>query len=181
MKKIALAILLTTPALALANPGYYIQSEVGPSLSSIITGGGAGLNGGYLWGDNSLNYGIEAGMAGNAGMEFFCNASSINLSLLGVLKYYFQSGFVTFAKAGLSYTDQTISDDFGYGSISVNGVGPEAALGIGYQFNPNWEMDLTAEAATYKPFGAQDNSGSNGDNSYMYSGGLFLGLTYHFA
>jgi len=175
MKKLILAAMMLIPAITLANPGNYLQVEAGPNLAP-LPGGAIGLNVGHLWGGNHFNYGVEAGITTGIGMGLFSNDSITDLVIgtAGVAKYTFDSGFLVLGKAGIAYVNQ--SD----GALSISGFGPKAELGIGYQFNPKWEMDLTGEATFAKAFGVPVR---NPDGSYngTYSGGLFLGTTYHFA
>ncbi len=112
---------------------------------------------------------------GSMGDGFFDTATTgIDLSALAVARYTFNSGFLVIGKAGIAYLNQS---DVG---LSISGFGPKVALGIGYQFNPRWEMDLTAEATAARVFGAASNN-DDGSANLTYSGGLFLGVTYTFA
>ena len=180
MKKLLLAIVILIPAVAMANPGAYIQGQVGFSASTPAIGNSGGIGGGYLWGDNALNYGteIDALTYSGKGYQVFANekGSGTDVSLLGVIKYTFQSNFVTFAKAGVAISNQTETYRYQYlgqTSESATAVLPEAALGIGYQFNPHWEVDLTQD----NTFGKVMSDGRN----VLARSSLLLGITYHFA
>lgn len=107
----------------------------------------------------------------------------VNLDLLGILKYTFNNGIALFAKGGAAYTNQhlnisesvTIYNSTATQTLDTSGhkFAPEAALGIGYQFNPNLEMDLTANTV-FAGNGSQNNPAAT-------NSALMLGLTYHFA
>lgn len=206
MKKlIPLLFLLLSPVAASANAGYYLQGEGGIvaatprsdlSHSFIPLSGGAGgrISGGYLWGDNNFNYGLESGIfyaphVTEEGDNYFIlgtedmKYSIVNVDLLGVLKYTFNNGIALFTKGGFAYSHQhvkvtdtttlfngTTTDTYdGSGSK----IAPDAAIGIGYQFNPNIEMDLTANTVFISHGSASNPASPNGS--------LMLGLTYHFA
>lgn len=158
MKKVILAALALIPALAFATPGAYVQLGAGGNwvdsdASGVdnLTGWSGQVGAGYLWGDNTINYGLEADYtfypdSTTSGTGYDLKVNGYNISLLGVLKYTdCSSGFVAFAKAGAAYVNQKISGTvLGLsGSNTENKVAPEGALGVGYQFNPNWEVDLT--------------------------------------
>ena len=196
MKKVILAALALVPALAFANPGAYVQAQAGVNIVdsgltgvSTMTGFGGGLGAGYLWGDNTINYGLELDAIGypsssttDQGVDLTING--YNISLLGVLKYTSCStGFVAFGKAGAAYVHQKFTVDipgFGSANVSGNDVAPEVALGVGYQFNPNWEVDLTADWI----FGNSGNNNvfsNNGDFNTAQNGNVLAGVTYHFA
>lgn len=179
MKKLILALMLSIPAVALANPGAYIQGQIGFTISTPAIGNSGGIGGGYLWGENAFNYGAEIDVLtySGEGFQLFGNekGSGTDVSLLGIVKYTFQSGVVTFAKAGLAISNQTETYNFphlDHTSQSATAVLPEAALGIGYQFNPHWEVDVT-----------QDNTFGKvmSDGNVLARSSLLLGLTYHFA
>lgn len=194
MKKLALALLLF-PTLALAQPGTYFQGQLGGVY--LVDGnhfdflfGPTGATGrasvGHLWGNTNVNYGVEAGLA------YFSHASSTisifgdntlsysgyTSDILGVLKYNFDNGFNIFGKAGLAYLSQS-SNQTGsvMGTIvyqnatSGNKVGPEFAIGAGYQFTPNWEMNLTESTVLV--------SGVSAGNPVATTNMFLLGLAYH--
>jgi opacity protein-like surface antigen len=181
MKKLILAVMALIPTLALANPGYYIQGQVGPSMSIPGIGFAGGIGAGYLWGDNAFNYGAEINVLtySGIGVDIFSaltheHGSGTDISLLGVLKYTFPCGFITFGKAGFAISHQEQEFDLGYlgtQNTSSTALVPEAAIGMGYQFNPNWEMDLTAN----------HNRDNTNDNTDIFRTSILLGLTYHFA
>jgi hypothetical protein len=183
LNKILLAALVIVPVLAFANPGAYVETQAGLNMvdsgnSNIntSTGFGGAVGVGYLWGTNEIGYGLEMdgtwypnSTTDNQGVDFKTNG--YNVSLLGVLKYTdCSNGFVGLAKLGAAYVNQKITAT-GLGmstSAEDDQVAPEAALGVGYQFNPNWEMDLTANYV----YTANNNVANNGN--------LLLGVTYHF-
>jgi len=159
MKKVIIAALALVPALAFATPGAYVQVGAGgnwvdSATSNVdsLTGWSGQVGAGYLWGDNTVNYGLEADYtfypdSTTSGTGYDVKVNGYNISLLGVLKYTdCTSGFVAFAKAGAAYVDQKATltvTGFGSASATDNKIAPEGALGVGYQFNPNWEVDLT--------------------------------------
>jgi opacity protein-like surface antigen len=199
MKKVILATLALVPALAFATPGAYVLAQAGGNYvdsgsnnnnnnsNDALYGFGGGVGAGYLWGDNAVNYGLEVdgttypnstSSSSFPGGSVDTKINGYNISLLAVLKYTdCSSGFVAFAKAGAAYVSQKATV-----TLNVNGVGsvsgssdtetrfaPEGDVGIGYQFNPNWEMDLTA------------NYVYTNNNTVQNNGNLLLGVTYHFA
>lgn len=211
MKKIIiiLGIVLSIISIpAVANPGFYIQGQGGfvaiipggsdfeSDLFDLSDGGTGRLSGGYLWGDNNLNYGLETGVMiyPNArSSDSFLNLfdtkyEGFNLDLLGVLKYTFNCGFNVFAKAGLAYMHQhvttdsinfTLFDAVNVPSVQLadntgNKIAPEIAAGIGYQFNPNFEINLALMSAitgSTSPVAA---------NPVATTSSVMLGLAYHF-
>jgi len=197
-----LATLLLLPLSALATPGFYTQAEVGAiSLSdgnqSMFNFGknpsGAvyKLGAGYLWGDDNFNYGIETDVSylPHATLDsniYLADAKikykGLAVSLLGVMKYTFDNGFLAFVKAGGAYVRQTQNATLtvlGYTasdtSYTDHKYAPEAALGIGYKFNPNWEADLTADAIF-----AGKPSATNANQIVTASQTITLGVGYHF-
>jgi len=183
MKKVILAALALVPALAFANPGAYVQAQAGvnwidsgTSAVSSFTGFVGGVGIGYLWGDSTINYGLEAdslwypnSTTSYQGVNLKVNG--YNISLLGVLKYTdCATGFVAFAKAGAAYVNQDVTaSGLLTGTGTGNQVAPEGDLGVGYMFNPNWELDLTGNYV----YTDNTNTGNNAN--------LMLGLAYHFA
>lgn len=194
MKKLLMigGLLFLSPlASADSIPGFYVQGEAGASgtQGAFFFGPAARLSGGYLWAaDSHLAYGIESGVAYNKNkleLNLFDDTvttgyKSINLDLLGVLKYSFDSGFNVFGKAGANYSHVTTYIEDNQGNETDTGttpdqIFPEVALGMGYQFNQNVEMDLTASTSFTKA--------GSGKNSQIgtFNNNLMLGLTYHFA
>lgn len=183
MKKVILAALAFAPALALATPGAYVQLQAGGNLTdanssfnnSSFSGFAGGANIGYLWGDSSYNYGLEItglfypdSTTSNNGVNLKING--YNTGILGVLKYTdCTSGFSLFGKVGAVYVSQKVSGT-GAANFSTtnNQVAPEGDLGVGYQFNPNWELDLTGNYVWTNNTTANNNAN------------LLLGLTYRF-
>jgi hypothetical protein len=165
-------------------------------------GDGGRVSAGYLWGNNNVNYGVESGITyfaiKNSGDEQTTYGSTtstgnnqtrydgVNVDLLGVLKYTFNCGISVFSKAGGVYTYQHADNNY---NITTNGVMvenvqvtssgekiyPEVAVGMGYQFNPHFETDLTLT----KAFGSDYHSPYDSDPVNPPSS-LFLGVTYHF-
>jgi hypothetical protein len=195
MKKVLLAALALVPALALANPGTYVHADAGAnwvdtgiSGLSTFTGFAGGLGVGYLWGDNTINYGVELNgliypdsTTTDSGADFKING--YNISLLGVIKYTSCStGFVAFAKAGAAYVHQKLSVSFPGASFDTTGndIAPEVALGVGYQFNPNWEIDLTGDYVIGNS-GSNNVFSNNGDFNTAENYNALVGVTYHFA
>jgi hypothetical protein len=208
MKKLLLSLAFL-PVLAFANPGPYLQGELGATVITIDTSDGAvwdffsstsgfggRLSAGYLWGNNNFNYGLEVGGLYYPNIEFdeyvfgFDNEKfkydGYDLDLLGVLKYTFNNGFDVFAKAGGDYVHQHLTVD---ANVTIDGVtspsvrildttgstvAPEVALGLGWQFNPHWEADLTSSIAFV-------GSASLPNHPEATTSTLLLGLTYHFA
>ncbi len=188
MKKVILAALALVPALAFANPGAYVQLGAGgnwvdsdTSSFDSLTGFSGQVGAGYLWGDNTINYGLEAdatfypSSTSNKDILGYNTEAKIdgyNISLLGVLKYTSCStGFVAFAKLGGAYVNQkaTLSNTIFSASASDSQFAPEGALGVGYQFNPNWEVDLTG------------NYVYTNNNTVNNNANLLVSVAYHFA
>lgn len=183
MKKVILAALAFAPALALATPGAYVQLQGGYNLTdanssfnnSSFDGFAGGANIGYLWGDSSMNYGLEAtglwypnSTTSNNGNNLKING--YNAGILAVLKYTdCTSGFDIFGKLGAVYVNQKFTNSTTTYSTTNNQVAPEADIGVGYQFNPNWELDLTGNYVWTNNTTANNNAN------------LLLGLTYRFA
>ncbi len=199
MRSVFLAILLL-PSIALAQSGNYVQGQVGGVY--LVNGTQFGIygptgtawraSGGHLWGDNNFNYGIEAGLGyfPHATMEediFFIkdtlDYSGYSADLLGVLKYTFNSGFDLFGKAGLAYLNQKSTaksslNSYGmdiYARHSMDGskIGPELAIGLGYQFTPAWEASLTESTVFISNKISQNNAVATTNT-------LLFGLSYHF-
>jgi hypothetical protein len=226
LKPFVLGTILTfCPLAAMASPGYYVQGEAGmvetttditPSdpyfafddLIGMIflgpmpnwqTGPAGRLSGGYFWGNNNFNYGLESGITlykindiendqqvGDENGTFSTRYTGINADLLGVAKYTFNCGFTVFGKAGGVYVYQYASNNYQISTdgivnenVSVHTSGgkiyPEVAVGMGYQFTPHLETDLTLT----KAFGSDYHSPYDTDPVNPPSS-LFLGVTYHF-
>ncbi|MCD6047280.1 MAG: hypothetical protein K0S08_927 [Gammaproteobacteria bacterium] len=199
IKKILFVTALTFSSTAtFAQSMPYIGGDAGIlSLSSGIHGMFipwiSGANGrvfvGNLWGDtHGFQYGVEGAAMyfPHASIDLFgldTAFSGYSLSALGVAKYVFNSGFLVLGKAGVAYLHEKLKDsietDDGItiplGSESGSKFAPEAAIGIGYQFNPKSELDLTADSI----FAGYPNENTN--NPVAQTNTLNLGFTYHFA
>jgi opacity protein-like surface antigen len=203
LKSLAFISMLLFPLASWAVPGAYVSGEVGGVLVNSTTifendsstgfGGRAAL--GYLWGDNNFNYGLESGILvyphAEADSTVFLNGvpflnstlvyDGYNIDLLGVVKYTFDNGFALFAKGGGAYVYQkataTVQTPLGQTSDSAtqSKVAPEVAGGIGYQFNPNFEADLTTSVVF-----AGSPSDTNSNDIVCGTASAMLGLTYHF-
>lgn len=189
--KFAIAVLITSfSPLALATMGPYIKGEAGGVVISNNASntfkannpaGGAGrISLGNLCGNKNFNYGLEAGAqfydAKTNFLFFDASYKGYNLDLLGVLQYAFNSGWVLFAKGGAAYLHQKATFEVFDISVTKTGskIAPELAVGAGYQFTPNVELDLTE----YTVFaGGPDR---NNNNPTAMTSSLLLGLTYHF-
>jgi len=219
MKKLVFCLMALTPAFAFAAPGPYATVQAGVNwvqpnanfqngaTAATATSqndaygfvGGAAV--GYLWGDNTINYGLEAdglvypntysssqhvGGSGGGTGNFQAKYDGYNLSLLAVLKYTSCStGFTAFVKAGGAYVSQQL--DILQNSVTVNtftstsNVEPEAAVGVGYMLASNLEVDVTADGVFA---GSQNNintaavaaNSPNTTENYNF----LVGLTYHF-
>ena len=203
MKKLIFcAAALLLPSLAMATPGTYMTGQAGVndiypngSGTTDLVGAAWGVGLGYLWGDNSVNYGLELDgltypdstanqtvfVPGEGNFSADAKINGYNVSLLAVLKYTdCDSGWDVFVKAGGAYVNQDISlsipsiDNNVAGTVSTNEIAPEAAVGVGYMFNPNIEVNLTADAVFA-------DSGNNFNDKPIQNGNLLLGLTYHIA
>lgn len=188
---------------AAGSPGAYVQGVVGGNAvfgddnysfnrANTLTGYSFGAAAGYLWGCSNLNYGVEVGALsypdsttsynyGLGGIQSIDGKTDgYNIDLLGVLKYTFDSGFNVFAKAGVAYVNQKATADYKIAGVKVSSVSrtddkyaPEVALGAGYQFNQNWEVNLTANTV----FAGE----SSLNDAVSRTGNVLLGVTYHFA
>jgi opacity protein-like surface antigen len=206
MKKLAFCLLALTPAFAFAAPGPYATLQAGLNMVNAsnslqddpigFVGGGAV---GYLWGDNTINYGLEAdGLVypnSNSGRgigtthDYQSSYDGYNLSLLAVLKYTSCStGFTAFVKGGGAYVSQ---------QVTFNTAGPlpfdapigtqtnqtdfafEAAAGVGYFFTQNLEADITWDHVFADSQPRPNATGSN--LNVVDNDNFLLGLTYHFA
>jgi len=193
MKKVLLSVLAFLPCAAMAAPGAYVSAGAGLNITDSevsyvndFTGAVGNVAVGYLWGDNTLDYGLELGgtyypdsTSQASGVKF--KMDGYNVSLLGVLKYITCSGFDVFGKVGGAYVDQKLTATIpGIGSASVTGdtFAPEVALGVGYMFNQNVEMDLTDDMVF-----AQNgtNSGSFGNPQPNNNANLILSVAYNFS
>lgn len=213
MKKIILMAAIAAGLINVANaaPGAYVQVQGGVggmdttdysdgsgpyNEVSIRSGAAYRLAGGYLWGQDQLNYGVEAGYSSYPDNEYTVNVYGYSLTetykghyidLLGVAKYNFssnsESGLYVIGKVGAALVSQKfeVSDNYGYASYTDDKqeVKPEAALGIGYDFNKNVSLDLTFNHV----FADQaDPNGSESDATQIASvSTLLVGLTYHFS
>ncbi|OAJ33076.1 outer membrane protein [Piscirickettsia salmonis] len=166
------ALLISASALA-AKPGAYIGLNLGyggmdtPSVNfknkypdtysySQSSRGFAGrINAGYLWSQDSLNYGIELGYATYANSKYSMTNkdgtmtlkySGNSLDLLGVIQYNFTPNWNVFGKAGLAYVTQKTSGSNAFKAVFKNNnkVLPEVALGAGYEFANGIGLNVTA-------------------------------------
>jgi len=200
---LALAMLTPVAAFAAAGtPGAYVQGVMGGNAvfsnndysfgNDTATGFSFGAATGYLWGCDAVNYGVELGgllyprtttsnraiPGTNINSNFSVNG--YNVDLLGVLKYNFPSGFNVFAKGGVAYVNQKVSlNALGSSSTTVSlnktddTFAPEAAIGVGYQLNQNWDVNLTVNTVFAGEYKA--------DHVVARNGNVLLGATYHFA
>jgi outer membrane immunogenic protein len=202
---LSLALLAPAASFALSTPGAYVQGAIGGtaiftqndySFSSDVTPTtlSGQLAAGYLWGCDSLNYGLELGYLyypsakinldvvdanGNNVNVGYLKIDGTNLDLLGVLKYNFDNGFNVFAKAGAAYVDQKIKVKIPVAgiinaSVTDHKVAPEVALGVGYQFDQNWGINFTVNTVF---------AGHIGDDNKAVSknGSALVGVSYRFA
>lgn len=215
MKKLVLCLLALTPAFAFAAPGPYASVEAGvnwvvpdanwtggPSNVSQndATGIAGGAAAGYLWGNNTINYGLEVDALsypdsnGSSqtvnGFPYGTKYDGYNLSLLGVLKYTSCStGITAFVKGGAAYVDQQVSITGLHGNTinstsNTNDFAPEAAVGVGYMLNPNLEVDVIADevfAGSQKDINVASLANIQGAKTQTAENRNFLAaLTYHF-
>lgn len=201
MKKLVFCLMALTPAFAFAAPGPYATVQAGVNTVNAdnvlqdstvgFVGGGAV---GYLWGDNTINFGLEADglvypnskASKNIGLpnDWQSSYDGYNISLLGVLKYTSCStGFTAFVKAGGAYVNQQLSYTIGGTNVvtfsEAHDFAPEAAVGVGYMFTPSLEADVTwdhvfADDQTNADLAAGRINAVENDN-------YLVGLTYHFA
>ena len=200
MKKLVLGLLVLTPAFAFAVPGPYATVQAGVNTVNVsnaaqksTVGFAGGAAAGYLWGDNTWNYGLEADAVvypnSNSSKRYLTNSDTqsqydgYNLSLLAVLKYTCcKTGFTAFVKGGGAYVDQQLtltSNNNSFSFHAQNTFAPEAAVGVGYMFSPNLEADFT-----YDHVFADKQSLANlqaGNVKVVENDNYLLGLTYHFA
>lgn len=187
--------LLTSAAFAAdatqpSSAGAYVQGSIGETAIfeiPIISGGtpttlSGRVAAGYLWGDDHVNYGIEVGgtyyPSAKDSVENVLDykVDGYNLDVLGVLKYTADSGFDIFAKAGVAYVNQKLTVSvpyFGIASETDSKIAPETAFGVGYQFDQNWEVNLTVNAVFA--------GASSIDNVATTNGSAMIGVSYRFA
>lgn len=216
MKKLVFGLIALTPAFAFAAPGPYASVQAGvnwvvpganffdSTVANTTTSqndsygfaGGAAV--GYLWGDNTVNYGLEAdglvypnsqsSSQSVNGSAYGTKYDGYNLSLLAVLKFTScSSGFTGFVKAGGAYVNQQVSIQGAGGSTittlpSTDTFSPEVAVGVGYMITPRVEIDLTADevfASSQKNLDSANITNIFGDAAENRN--FLLGLTYHFA
>jgi outer membrane immunogenic protein len=200
MKKLVLTLIALTPALAFATPGPYATLQAGVNtvntqniFQTSTTGFAGGAAAGYLWGTNTINYGLEADALVypnsksskniGAGHDLQSLYDGYNLSLLAVLKFTpYSTGFTAFVKAGGAYVNQQLTNTiFGLtvATQSASTFAPEAAAGIGYIFTPNLELNVTWDHVF-----ADDETTADtlvGKVDAVKNDNFLLGLTYHFA
>jgi opacity protein-like surface antigen len=187
---VCLSLLVPAASFAMTTtPGAYVQGSLGETAIfelPILSGGtpttfSGRLAAGYLWGYDNFNYGIEVG-----GMYYPSASDSVenvldykvdgyNIDMLGVLKYTADSGVILFAKAGAAYVNQKLELSipyFGLESKTDSKIAPEVALGAGYQFSDNWEMNLTVTGVF---------AGASGNNNVVTTNGsAMIGVSYRF-
>ncbi|WIH24962.1 outer membrane protein [Photobacterium damselae] len=178
---------------AMAKAGPYIGVNIGsggmdtPELegnqtsSYELRGLAGGIDAGYLWQTQQVEYGVELGFDTYAknkyriGDAFRMDYKGYNLDLLGVAKYNFSSQWNVFGKAGLAYVNQKLTvDDFG--SKNKNEIKPKVALGFGYDFTP--ELGMNAEYSHV--FAADANSLKSDGTKVASVNMLTLGVQYRF-
>ncbi|TLS80400.1 outer membrane protein [Photobacterium damselae] len=178
---------------AMAKAGPYIGVNIGsggmdtPELegnqtsSYELRGLAGGIDAGYLWQTQQVEYGVELGFDTYAknkyriGDAFHMDYKGYNLDLLGVAKYNFSSQWNVFGKAGLAYVNQKLTvDDFG--SKNKNEIKPKVSLGFGYDFTP--ELGMNAEFSHV--FAADANSLKSDGTKVASVNMLTLGMQYRF-
>ena len=213
MKKLILAVMMLIPAVALANPGPYIQVLGGQN--SIATdaswtydsgtntwnlsrehsnGPVGGVGAGYLWGNDTVDVGLELDALvypDSTSASFTYDGD--NISLLGVFRYkpFSRLGLVGFTKVGVTFVSQTLTYTNirqAYSPYPVSGTAhlsataPEVDLGIGYQFNQHWEVDLTANTVLlYSGDNTGDANFVQQANTAAQNTNTLLSVVYHFA
>lgn len=186
MKKLALAVLLAIPALAVAEGGYYIQGDVGFSRPTIER------TGVYL-SDNAISFGVTVGKQvrddvrfavdyaylGNNKIKANNGTTEVDLKLhqhsLGVLSIYdFPSDTQLRPYLGVRASSNLI-----HGGGSYNGqqasenqikLGIGAVAGVQYQLSNNMALDG----------GIEYNHLGTFYNSKMSQYGLSVGLRHNF-
>ncbi|BDR35925.1 transporter [Photobacterium damselae subsp. damselae] len=182
---------------AMAKAGPYIGVNIGsggmdtPDLkvdqtsSYELRGLAGGIDVGYLWQTQQVEYGVELGFDTYAknkyriGDAFHMDYKGYNLDLLGVAKYNFSSQWNVFGKAGLAYVNQKLTaDGLGLGLIgkNKNEIKPKVALGFGYDFTA--ELGMNAE---YSHVFAGDANSLKSDGTKVASVDMLtLGVQYRF-
>lgn len=169
--------------------GLVVLTDVATPFSSATSGGNGKILVGTLWGDDQFKYGIEANAMyfphADAGDVFdLTNVTykGASLSMLGVARYVFNCGFLVEGKAGAAYlyekNKNTVTIDnvkMPISDASGSKIAPEVALGVGYQFNSHWDLDLVADSIF------AGNAYTNSSNPVQQTNTLNLGLSYHFA
>ncbi|HIF9218023.1 TPA: outer membrane protein [Photobacterium damselae] len=157
--------------------------EVNQTSSYELRGLAGGIDAGYLWQTQQVEYGVELGFDTYAknkyriGDFFHMDYKGYNLDLLGVAKYNFSSQWNVFGKAGLAYVNQKLTVD-GLGLIgkNKNEIKPKVALGFGYDFTP--ELGMNAE---YSHVFAGDANSLKSDGTKVASVDMLtLGVQYRF-
>jgi opacity protein-like surface antigen len=203
-KKILGTSLFLLATTTFAAPGTYVQGQAGlitidmPSQiywfipnPGIIAAPTGRLSLGKLWGDNTINYGLESGVQfyntdANSSASAWGNQykeqdslDGYNIDLLGVYQYNFNGGINVFAKGGLAYVRQTLNTKvWTNNQLTTNESGtdaivtPEIGLGVGYQFTPQIGMNFT----TNYYFNAPKPNGVGLDRMAT----AMVGLTYNF-
>ncbi|HIF9197685.1 TPA: outer membrane protein [Photobacterium damselae] len=157
------------------------ELEINQTSSYELRGLAGGIDAGYLWQTQQVEYGVELGFDTYAknkyriGDAFHMDYKGYNLDLLGVAKYNFSSQWNVFGKAGLAYVNQKLTvDDFG--SKNKNEIKPKVALGFGYDFTS--ELGMNAE---YSHVFAGDANSLKSDGTKVASVDMLtLGVQYRF-
>ncbi len=142
---------------------------------------------GSLWGPlQGFQYGVEFdGMSfSHATFSMFGFTTAYrgySLSVLGIGKYVFGSGFFLLGKGGVAYLYEKNNNTFTWGSVTYpisnadgSRTAPEVAIGTGYQFTKNFEVDLTADSIfAGRPY-------ANSTNPVAQTNTANIGFSYHF-
>lgn len=147
---------------ALAKAGPYIGVNVGAGrmdtvsighenakykLKEELGGLAAGLDIGYLWEQEKLEYGAEFGFDTYAENSYKLDDQNskykgYNFDLLSVVKYKFNPQWSLFGKAGIAYVNQKTTGDTKKNLNDNNKeIKPKAAFGVGYNITENLEIN----------------------------------------
>ncbi|UKA11928.1 outer membrane protein [Photobacterium damselae] len=159
------------------------ELEINQTSSYELRGLAGGIDAGYLWQTQQLEYGVELGFDTYAknkyriGDSFYMDYKGYNLDLLGVAKYNFSSQWNVFGKAGLAYVNQKLTvDGLGLSGKNKNEIKPKVSLGFGYDFTP--ELGMNAEFSHV--FAADANSLKSDGTKVASVNMLTLGMQYRF-
>ncbi len=155
------------------------------SGSDSIGGLSGGINAGYLWGGDSIQYGIEAGYYMYPENKYELNGLQLNYEgkhgdLMGIGRYKFDSGWIVISKFGLAFVKQVTS-----GNSSVNyskqQTLPKITLGVGYELTNNWELNTQLSHVFGSKPTAFPNPGTSDDYNQVASIDMMaLGISYNF-